>query len=102
MYIYVFLYLYVPDEGSLLPKYRDCTTSNDFELCIYIYRLTSLPRIALLILLRPMFLPFLEGWKFLCHLYVPDDGSMLPKYRECTTSNVFELYVYIYIYIYIV
>ena len=26
------LYLYVPDEGSLLPKYRDCTTSNDFEL----------------------------------------------------------------------
>ena len=31
------LYLYVPDEGSLLPKYRDCTTSNDFELYIYIY-----------------------------------------------------------------
>ena len=31
------LYLYVPDEGSLLPKYRDCTTYNDFELCIYIY-----------------------------------------------------------------
>ena len=28
----VSLYLYVPDEGSLLPKYRDCTTSNDFEL----------------------------------------------------------------------
>ena len=25
-------FLYVPDEGSLLPKYRDCTTSNDFEL----------------------------------------------------------------------
>ena len=22
-------------EGSLLPKYRDCTTSNDFELYIY-------------------------------------------------------------------
>ena len=34
---FVSLYLYVPDEGSLLPKYRDCTTSNDFELCIYIY-----------------------------------------------------------------
>ena len=32
-YIYIVsLYLYVPDEGSLLPKYRDCTTSNDFEL----------------------------------------------------------------------
>ena len=31
------LYLYVPDEGSLLPKYRDCTTSDDFELYIYIY-----------------------------------------------------------------
>ena len=28
---FVSLYLYVPDEGSLLPKYRDCTTSNDFE-----------------------------------------------------------------------
>ena len=25
-------YLYVPDEGSLLPKYRDCITYNDFEL----------------------------------------------------------------------
>ena len=34
----VSLYLYVPDEGSLLPKYRDCTTSKDFELyIIYIY-----------------------------------------------------------------
>ena len=37
IYIYIYivsfvsLYLYVPDEGSLLPKYRDCTTSNDFE-----------------------------------------------------------------------
>ena len=29
---FVSLYLYVPDEGSLLPKYRDCTTYNDFEL----------------------------------------------------------------------
>ena len=29
--IYI-LNAYVPDEGSLLPKYRDCTTSNDFEL----------------------------------------------------------------------
>ena len=29
--------LYVPDEDSLLPKYGDCTTSNDFELCICIY-----------------------------------------------------------------
>ena len=38
---FVSLYLYVPDEGSLLPKYRDCTTSNDFEsyiLYIYIFR----------------------------------------------------------------
>ena len=42
MYIYIYvymlhiffvsLYLYVPDEGSLLPKYRDCTKSNGFEL----------------------------------------------------------------------
>ena len=29
---FVSLYLYVPDEGSLLPKYRDCTTYNDFEI----------------------------------------------------------------------
>ena len=33
---FVSLYLYVPDEGSLLPKYRDCTTYNDFEY-MYIY-----------------------------------------------------------------
>ena len=27
-------YLYVPVEGSLLPKYSECTTSNYFELCL--------------------------------------------------------------------
>ena len=26
------LYLYVPEESSLLPKYRDCTTYNVFEI----------------------------------------------------------------------
>ena len=32
IYIYIYIYMYVNvDEGSLLPKYRDCTTSNDFE-----------------------------------------------------------------------
>ena len=44
------------------------------------------------------------------YLYVPDEGSLLPKYRDCTTSNDFELYLMrcgvmlllliIYIYIY--
>ena len=38
---FVSLYLYVPDEGSLLPKNRDCTTSNYFELYIYIYIYTK-------------------------------------------------------------
>ena len=27
----------IPDEGSLLPRYRDCATPNGFELCVYIY-----------------------------------------------------------------
>ena len=31
------LYLYDPDEVGLMPKYRDCTTYNDFELYIYIH-----------------------------------------------------------------
>ena len=35
------------------------------------------------------------------YLYFPDEGSLLPKYRDCTTSNDFESYIYIYIYIYI-
>ena len=36
-YVYFLaLYLYVPDEGSLLPKYIDCTTSNGFESYIYL------------------------------------------------------------------
>ena len=49
--------------------------------------------------------------EILRHLCVPDEGSMLPKYRDCTTSNDFELYLMccsvmllqliIYIYIYI-
>ena len=37
----MYVCMYVPDEGSLLPKYRDCTTSNDFELYIYIYILQT-------------------------------------------------------------
>ena len=49
---FVSLYLYVPDEGSLLPKYRDCTTSNDFELYIYrlynVYLLTSVDVVPLM------------------------------------------------------
>ena len=43
-YFYFSLYLYVPDEGSLLPKFRGCTISNDFELYIlyiYIYTIYS-------------------------------------------------------------
>ena len=40
---FVSLYLYVPDEGSLLPKYRDSTTLNGFELYIYIYIYSSKP-----------------------------------------------------------
>ena len=31
------------------------------------------------------------------YLYVPDEGSLLPKFRDCTTSNDFELCIYIYI-----
>ena len=34
-------------------------------------------------------------------MYVPDEGSLLPKYRDCTTYNDFDLYIYIYIYIYV-
>ena len=43
---YLSLYQYFPDEGSLLPKYRDCTIPNGFapyfmccdaSLTIYIY-----------------------------------------------------------------
>ena len=37
----------------------------------------------------------------MCIYNVPDEGSLLPKYRDCTTSNDFELYIYIYVYIYI-
>ena len=49
---FVSLYLYVPDEGSLLPKYRDCTTYNVFE---YIY----------------------------IEIYIQiDEGSLLPKHRR--------------------
>ena len=39
--LFVWLYLYVPDEGSLQPKYRNCTTYNDFEMYIYISSYTN-------------------------------------------------------------
>ena len=32
IYIFIYLYEYVPDEGSLMPKYRDCTMPNGLEL----------------------------------------------------------------------
>ena len=62
-----------------------------------------LRHLTLLILRRPMLLPFLfEGRNFASfvslYLYVPDEGSLQPKYRDCTTSNDFELYIYLYIY----
>ena len=31
-YVFVSLYLYVPDEGRMVPTYRECTISNDIEL----------------------------------------------------------------------
>ena len=32
IYIYTYVCIHVPDEGNLLPRYRDCTTSNGIEL----------------------------------------------------------------------
>ena len=77
------------------------------------FRLKFLRHITLLILRRPILLPYLyEGWNFASsislYLYVPDKGGLLTKYRDCTTSNDFELYLIscvvmlllLYIYIY--
>ena len=40
---------------------------------------------------------FVRSWRtynffffFFFFLYVPDEGSLLPKYRDCTTYNDFE------------
>ena len=32
IHTYILLYLYIPVEGSLLPKYFDCTTRSGIEL----------------------------------------------------------------------
>ena len=40
--LYIYIYICISDDGSLLPKYRDCTTYNDFELYIYIYIYVSI------------------------------------------------------------
>ena len=74
---FVSLYLYVPDEGSLLQKYRDCTTSNDFELClmscgvmlflliiyIYIFTWECLLDYLLTTIMNKMALKTNESWK---------------------------------------
>ena len=39
--VFASLYLYVSDEGSLLPKNTDCTTPNGFEL--YLMRCGVIP-----------------------------------------------------------
>ena len=70
---FVSLYLYVPDEGSLLPKYRDCTTSNDFESYIHIYIYNS------------------KSLDVVQSLYF---GSKLPS---SGTFYMYLLYIYIYI-----
>ena len=62
------------------------------------FLLTFLRHLSLLILRRPMLFHFLVwSWNFSSfvslYLYVPDEGSLLPKYRDCTTSNNFELYL---------
>ena len=38
-------YKYLPDESILLPKYRACTTSNDFELYLMCSGVMLLPLI---------------------------------------------------------
>ena len=52
-----------------------------------------LRHLTLIILRRPMLLHFCLKAEILRHLYVPDEGSLLPKYRDCTTYNDFELYL---------
>ena len=37
MYIYIYTYKYVPDEGILLPKNRDCAIPHSFELYKYMH-----------------------------------------------------------------
>ena len=68
--LFVALYLYVPDEGSLLSKYRDCTTSNGFELYIYIYICIVCISMYCLFLCVVMFLCMCVSIYVLCLFYV--------------------------------
>ena len=79
---FVSLCLYVPDEGSLLPKYRDCTTSNDFESYIYIYIYITILTYVLLFLHTFMCSPvegpgrtetshfFIKSLELKCHVHI--------------------------------
>ena len=37
IYIYILRYVYILTKAACCRNIRDCTTSNDIELCIYIY-----------------------------------------------------------------
>ena len=77
------------------------------RLCYYIYIYISKSLYVVQSLYFGSKLPCQERTK----TYVPNEGSLLPKYRDCTTYNDFEIYlmccgvmllllIYIYIYIY--
>ena len=86
MYVctYIRTYLYVPDEGSLLPKYRDCTTSNDFEL--------YLMRCGMMLLLLIIYIyTYINIYVYTC-MYINI------RMYVCIYVHV-HMYVYIFIYI---
>ena len=96
---FVLLYLYVPDEGSLLPKYRDCTTSNDLELYIYIY---------IYIHNNVHLLTYVDVTPLMKTAGVIENSGHciysigLKCFLNCFSLFYLVIYIYIYIYIYII
>ena len=108
----------------MLPKYRDCITSNDFELCMYIYNSKSLDVVQYLYFgskqpssyiyipfhnlptaisesaLYKIFVALNESWMCSSILFLTKGFTNISLYYS-TATDIIQYIHYIYMYVYI-
>ena len=76
-YVYIYTYIYIISRRSITPQ-RIKYNSKSLEVVQSLY--------------FDSMLPYQERTN---NTYVPDEGNLLPTYRDCTTPNDLESYIYI-------
>ena len=81
---YIYTHIYIVSRRSITPQHIKYN-SKSLDIAQSLYFGSKLPSSG-------------TYYYHYYYMYVPDEGSLLPKHGDCATSNDFELYTYIYIY----